>query len=124
MVISRVQPSYLLNLSSLQSYLHNPPLFSSCQLNPRIKTRDMFLERKICNRTLGDVLNLKTAKVLVFRLFLHFISEPLTSIRRTQRGTRGQKVRHLLNGSSDLIHGLFCPLGRKWEHINYTYTTC
>ena len=32
-------------------------------------------------------------------------------------GTKGQKVRHLPNGSSDLIHRCFCPLGRMREHI-------
>ena len=37
---------------------------------------------------------------------------------RTQRGTRGQKVRHLPVGLSDLIHRCFCPPGRKWKHIN------
>lgn len=32
-------------------------------------------------------------------------------------GSRGQKVRHLPDGSSDLIHGSFCPLNRIREHI-------
>lgn len=33
-------------------------------------------------------------------------------------GTRGQKVRHLPGGSSDLIHRYFCPLGRRRKHIH------
>ena len=37
---------------------------------------------------------------------------------QSPHGTRGQKVRHLPGGSSDLIHRCFCPLGRMWKHIN------
>ena len=33
-------------------------------------------------------------------------------------GTRGQKVRHLPGGLSDLIHGCFCSLGRMRKHIS------
>ena len=38
--------------------------------------------------------------------------------RGIQRGTRGQKVRHLPGSLSDLIHRCFCPLSRMREHIN------
>lgn len=41
----------------------------------------------------------------------------LTSILPSPHGTRGQKVRHLPGGLSDLIHRCFCPLDRRWEHI-------
>ena len=34
-------------------------------------------------------------------------------------GTRGQKVRHLPGGLSELIHRCFCPLGRRGEYIDY-----
>lgn len=37
---------------------------------------------------------------------------------QSRHGTRGQKVRHLPNGSSDLIHHCFCPRGCMREHIS------
>lgn len=36
-------------------------------------------------------------------------------------GTRGQKVRHLPGGSSDLIHRCFCPLDCNWKYINTSH---
>ena len=43
----------------------------------------------------------------------------VTSKLPSPHGTRGQKVRHLPGGLSELIHRCFCPLGRRGEYIDY-----
>ncbi len=50
----------------------------------------------------------------IFKIIFPFAKEALCILH----GTRGQEVRHLPGGSSDLIHRYFCPLGRKRKHIN------
>ena len=45
----------------------------------------------------------------------------VTSKLPSPHGTRGQKVRHLPGGSSDLIHRCFCPLDCNWKYINTSH---
>ena len=44
---------------------------------------------------------------------IKYIFSPMS--RCIHNGTRGQIVRHLPGGSSDLIYRSFCPLGRRWQ---------